>query len=149
MNAVLDASVIVAAVVSAHPHHAWARERLEEALTGQISGFVSVATMAEAFHLLTALPTRPRIRPRQARHLVDENLRDLSMIPVRARDWRAALSRATDRGLSGDAIWGALVAEGALGAGADALLTLDGPRAARLGEDVAELVRGPTDPSSG
>lgn len=140
MNVVFDTSVIVAAVVSAHPLHAWAREQLEDALTGRVTGFVSVRTLAESYALLTRLPTRPRLRPRQVRHLVEENLRDLSVIPMRARDWRAALARTAEQGLGAEAIDDALVIEGALGAGADVLLTLEPPRFSRLGPDAGALV---------
>jgi predicted nucleic acid-binding protein len=131
----------VAAFVTGHIAHAASRQWLERALTGQIQGIVGAGTLADVYERLTGLETLPRLRARQALHLIEENLRDFEVVVLRPAEHRRALARAADLGWS--SARRALVAEAALRVGADVLLSIDPDALVPLGADVAGIVRNP------
>lgn len=74
MKRLLDTSVLVAAMVAAHPAHARSVRFLERALAGRCESCVSTHSLAEIYAVLTRMPTSPRISPDVARRLVHDNL---------------------------------------------------------------------------
>ena len=74
MKALLDTSVLVAAVVQAHPQHGRALPWLARGRRGEFQLFVASHTLAEMFAVLTTLPVKPRISPSTAWRLVSENV---------------------------------------------------------------------------
>jgi predicted nucleic acid-binding protein len=57
----LDTSVLVAAMVEAHPAHMRALPWLQKAQGGTDTWLVAAHSLAELYAILTTLPVRPRI----------------------------------------------------------------------------------------
>jgi len=123
---VLDTSVLVAAIVHVHPRHDRAFPWLVRARTRELIPLVCTHTLAELYAVLTTLPTRPRIGPSMARRLIRENVeRTCQPIQLDSDDYRAALDRMAELGLSGGVVYDMLAVIAAEKASADTLLTLN------------------------
>lgn len=126
MKALFDTSVLVAAVVAAHPAHGRALPWLRRAHEKEIEAFVSAHTLAELYAVLSTLPVRPRISPLLARQLVQENVeRRVRVVPLTARDYGAVLTEMASRGVPGGVGYDALAVRACRKAGAERLLTLN------------------------
>ncbi len=127
MIQLFDTSVLVAALSTSHAAHEAAHAKLAAAIRGDVQLAVSTHAVAELYATLTALPTRPRVTPGQARHLIEENvLRVAEIVPLRPADYEAALRRMTALGLVSGAIYDALHVQAAEKVEADALVTFNG-----------------------
>ena len=123
MRTMLDTSVLVSAFVRRHPRHAVAIECLRQA--GDLR--IAAHSMAETFAVLTRLPTRPRITGGVARKLIRENLSSRGkLVALSPRDYDAALGRMCDLGLTGGAVYDALIVQAALKAEVIRFVTLNG-----------------------
>ncbi|MBI5811606.1 MAG: PIN domain-containing protein [Meiothermus silvanus] len=140
MKLLFDTSSLVAAFVQSHPAHTAAWEWLEQTLEGVHDGAVATHTLAELYAVLTRLPLRPAIPPSVALQLIEENLRGFQTIALSVADYRAVLQRLEKLNLVGGAIYDALIAQAALKAKAERLLTLNPSHFLRLGHDVEAVV---------
>lgn len=143
MRVLFDTSTLVAAMVSRHPRHKDAQPELERALDGGVTGLVSTHSLAEVFAVLTRLPLKPAIGPKTARMLLEANLQGFEVVPLDGQDYFAVISRLEALQFTGGAIYDALIAQAALKANADELLTFNPAHFTRLGPDVTALVREP------
>jgi predicted nucleic acid-binding protein len=126
MKALFDTSILVAALVRAHPRYAQARPWLERARSGEIALVLAAHTLAELHSTLTTLPIRPRISPETALHLRESNLPDSTeIVALTAADYRAVVQRISELGLAGGVIYDALIAHAAEKAQVDLLVTLN------------------------
>lgn len=126
MKVLFDTSVLVAALIEAHPKHSDAAPWLTRAKAGEITFLVASHTLAELYSVLSTLPTRPRIVPADAWRLVRENVAEKAdLIALTPFDTAETVRQASERGLSGGVIYDALIARAAEKAGADHLLTLN------------------------
>lgn len=140
MRLLFDTSSLIAAFVQSHPAHTAAWEWLEQTLEGTHDGVVAAHTLAELYAVLIRLPLRPAIPPPVALQLIEENLRGLQTVALSAADYRAVLRRLEKLNLAGGAIYDALIAQAALQAKAERLLTLNPGHFRRLGPDVEAVV---------
>ncbi len=140
MRLLFDTSSLVAAFVEAHPAHSAAWNWLEQALEGAHTGLVATHTLAELYAVLTRLPLRPSIPPATALKLIEENLHRFPSVALSTTDYRSVLKRLAKLGLSGGAVYDALIAQAALKARADGLVTLNPTHFQRLGAEIAALV---------
>ena len=86
MQVFFDTSVLVAASVGSHPHHAQALAALRRVADGQDRGFIGVHSIAEAYAALTRLPVAPRIHPSQAGRIIRDNvLKHFELVAAGAR----------------------------------------------------------------
>jgi len=121
-----DTSVLVAALVEGHPHHARSFASLKRALGNGNEFLVSSHTLAELYAVLTALPVSPRISPGMAGRLIEESVfRRARVIALSVTDYLTVLRRAADSALAGGNIYDALIFMAAEKAGAECLLTLN------------------------
>jgi|SRR5437870_2309301 predicted nucleic acid-binding protein len=126
MKVLFDTSVLVAAIVEAHPRHPEAASWLRRAKSREIELLAATHSLAELYSILSALPARPRISPAKAWQLVQENVAaSAHLIALSPEDYSATLQQAAERGLSGGVIYDALIVCAARKAGADRLLTLN------------------------
>jgi predicted nucleic acid-binding protein len=133
MKVLLDTSVLVAAIVEAHPAHERALPWLARARSGRIGYLVAAHSVAEVYAVLSTLPLSPRIAPGLARQLVRENLLSAArVVTLSARDYAAVIDDLGDLGLSGGTVYDALIARAARKAKADRLLTLNPKHFARV-----------------
>jgi len=126
MKVLFDTSVLVAAVLAAHPAHARAANWLRKATSGEVGYLVAAHTLAELFAVLTRLPTAPRISPESAYRLVEQNVASRAeVVALDAADYRTLLQRWANLGVAGGAAYDGLIARAAEKAKVDQLLTLN------------------------
>ena len=143
MRTLFDTSVIVAAFEVSHPRHTVCLPWLQQAQTEQIQGFIATHTLAEVYSVLTRLPVRPRISPELAQRLITENLGRFEVIPLTTEDYQMVVAQMVNLNLTGGGIYDALIAQAAVKAEVNILLTLNPNHFNRLGEDIARLVQVP------
>lgn len=144
MRVFFDTSVLVAAMVEAHPAHSRAAPWLRRAKTGEIEFFIAAHTLAELYAVLTRLPTAPRVSPAAAQRLVDENVASRSQIvALEVADYRALLGRLAKLELAGGAVYDGLIALAAEKAGANRLLTLNLEHFRRVWPEGASILASP------
>lgn len=143
MKVLFDTSVLIAAFVTHHPNHPACFSWLERAEQEQIQGVVSTHTLAEAYSVLTGTPNRSRISPSAARDLLTDLLQQFEAIPLVSEDYQTAVSRMVTLNLPGGGIFDALIAQAALKAKVDVVLTLNSKHFNRLGEEIARMVQVP------
>ena len=66
MNLFCDTSVLIAALLEAHPNHTDSLSVLESIRNGENTGCVSAHSLAETFSVLTRMPTKPKLLPSSA-----------------------------------------------------------------------------------
>jgi predicted nucleic acid-binding protein len=133
MTILFDTSVLVAALVKAHPVHERAVSWLKRAKTGEVSMAISAHTLAELYAVLTTLPVSPRISPDMAWRLINENIeKTVVVVPLGTEDYIKTIRQLKDGGFSGGIIYDALIFKAALKSGADSLLTLNAADFTRL-----------------
>lgn len=137
-RALLDTSALIATLHLGHPGHDWASEQRQRAAEFLISSH----TLAEAYKVLTVHP-HIRLPPDTARQLLSKVQEKVDSVSLTETDYAAALARCAAQGLAGAVVFDALVAQAALKAGAEALVTLNPKDFQRLGADVRALVVSP------
>lgn len=144
MKVLFDTSVFVAAFEVSHPRHTACLPWLQQVQEEKIDGYLSTHTFAELYSVLTRLPVRPPISPTIAQRLIDENLNLFVAIPLTADDYQQAIACMVTRNLPGGGIFDAIIAQAALKAEVNILLTLNPNHFTRLGEDLAQRVQVPS-----
>ena len=125
MRVLADTSVLIPALVEAHPHHARTAPTLDRAASGEIELVVAAHALAETYATLTAL--RPRLTPTAVLHLIHEGaLQFAEVVPLDADDYRAVLDRMAALDLVSGAVYDGLHVRAAEKAGADELHTVNG-----------------------
>jgi len=74
VKVLFDTSVLVAALVEAHPMHQRALPWMQRAKAGEITMVVASHSVAKLYAVLTALPVQPRITAALAWQLIHENI---------------------------------------------------------------------------
>lgn len=119
MKLCFDTSVLVAALVQAHPHHGLAFPRLKAVHDGEVAGAITT-------HTLTALPLKPKIHPAEVGRMLKRLVgRNFEIIPLNAEIYAEALDLTVRQGLASGAIYDALHLTGARSVACDHLLTLN------------------------
>ena len=143
MRTLFDTSALVAAFEVSHPRHTVCLPWLQQAQTEQIHGLIATHTLAELYSVLTRLPVRPRISPELAQRLITENLERFEVIPLTTEDYQMVLAQMVNLNLTGGGIYDGLIAQAAVKAEVNTLLTLNPNHFTHLGEDIARLVQVP------
>ena len=126
MRVLFDTSVLVAAMVEAHPQHDRAHAWLDRARRGTLTYLVAAHSLAEVYAVLSTYPTRPRLTPGAAAKLVHDNIQTPArVVALSARDYGSVIQELAHGSLSGGVIYDALIARTARKARADRLLTLN------------------------
>lgn len=143
VKVLFDTSVLIAALVVSHPQHAICFPRLKASESKQVEGFISTHSLAETYSVITRLPVQPRIAPEQAQSIITDISQHLNTIPLLSDDYLAAIAQMAALNLPGGGIFDALIAQAALKAEVDILLTLNSNHFTRLGEAIANRVQVP------
>lgn len=143
VKVLFDTSVLVAALIVSHPQHPLCFPHLKAAESWQVEGFISTHTLAETYSVMTRLPVQPRIVPAQAQSLITDISQYLSSVPLLSDNYLAAIAQMVALNLPGGGIFDALIAQAALKANVDILLTLNPNHFTRLGAAIANLVQVP------
>lgn len=135
-----DTSVLISAFVVSHPKHQSCIPWLHQVKAEQVQGAIATHTLAETYSVLTRLPVSPRISPTLARRLIEENLKEFEIAPLVAEDYFRVIDKMVTLNLAGGAIYDALIAQAAIKAKVNQLLTLNPEHFTRLGDEIARLV---------
>ena len=140
MISYFDTSLLLPALMTAHPHHAACKQRLNEATDQGKVACLSLHTQAELYANLTRFPFGDKIPPATAWDLLQRLSGLLQTIPLTEADYQAALARCAERNLISGVIYDALHLQAAIKADAQVLYTANVRDFERLGaRDVLEL----------
>lgn len=110
MRIFFDTTVLVAASVGSHPHHAQAWPAFERVVAKRDEGVISTHSIAETFATLTRIPVTPRIHPSEAARIISENLLPhFETVSLEKQDYVEAMHAMRDGGWSGARIYDALI----------------------------------------
>jgi predicted nucleic acid-binding protein len=144
MRVLLDTSVLVAAMVQAHPLHARCILPLQRVKRGEDIGLVAAHSLAEMYAVLTALPVHPRISTAAVQQLMRANILDaFQIVSLDQGDYLAIIDHLTALQITGGAIYDALIVFAALKSKADQILTLNDIDFRRLWPESADRVSAP------
>jgi len=125
MKVLLDTSVLVSAMLSDHIHHVHSQPWLAQAKAGVFEAVVSAHSLAELYAVLTSLPRTPRISPAEASELILENVASYTVVALSAADYKKLIEDLVKIGVSGGAVYDAVIAQAAQLAKVDLLLSLN------------------------
>jgi predicted nucleic acid-binding protein len=126
MKALLDTSLLVAALVEAHPRHAQSFSWLHQIRQATVQGLIATHSVAETYAVLSALPVSPRITPSAAWALLEHSvLPYVSSVDLNSAAIHQVVERLSRQGLAGGIVYDALIAEAALRGGAERIVTLN------------------------
>ena len=144
VKVLFDTSVLVAAIVEAHPAHEQALPWLARGRSRKVEALVSAHSVAETFAVLSTLPLSPRIGAGLARRLVRENVLSVArVVTLSTRDYEAVIDELADLGGAGGAVYDALIARAAAKGKADRLLTLNPKHFLRVWPGGVERIQTP------
>jgi predicted nucleic acid-binding protein len=144
MKILLDTSVLVAAMVEAHPAHIKSLAQLQRIKNGADAGLVSAHTIAELYAILTTLPVKPRISPVIAYELIQHNVFDLcEVMSLSAEDYSAVTKHLSEVGITGGVTYDALILYTAIKGQADRVVTLNEGDFRRIYPQLAGLIISP------
>lgn len=138
-----DTSVLVAALIVSHPKHSVCFPRLKAAESKQVQGVISTHTLAETYSVITRLPIQPRIPPQDAQRIIVDVLQYLEAISLLPNDYQIAIALMANLNIPGGGIFDALIAQAAIKAEVDVILTLNPNHFTRLNSAIANLVQVP------
>jgi len=126
MKILFDTSVLVAALVQPHPLHNRALSWLKKAKAEEFELIVSSHTIAELYAVLSTLPVSPRITPGLAWRLIHESVEPVASVrSLSSSDYFATIKRMSDLGISGGAVYDALIVKTARKSEVDRVLTFN------------------------
>ena len=126
MRALLDTSVLIAAVIKQHVAHERAFAVLERVHGQKDEGIISVHSLAEMYAVLTKLPPPYRHTPEQALLSIEENVvKHCKTIGLAAGEYVALLREAVVARIQGGTVYDALLLKAAVKANAEVIYTLN------------------------
>lgn len=143
MKVLFDTSVLIAGSLVQHPNHAPCFAQLQAAKSKQIQGCLSTHSLAETYSVLTRMPIQPKILPSTAESVVLDLMQYLETIALAATDYQTAIAQMVALNIAGGGIFDALIAQAALKAKVDRLLTLNPNHFARLDTAIAQITQIP------
>lgn len=144
MKILFDTSVLIPAIVEAHPKHSVALPWLSRARAGKFDFLVSAHSIAECYAVLTTLPVSPKINSAIARKLVRENIeKPAKIISLSASDYCSCISSISEMGLLGGIVYDALIVKSAQKAHVDKLLTFNLRDMRRIWLDAGKIIISP------
>ncbi len=143
MTVFCDTSVLIPLFYGDHQHHESSIRAVSGLWPGE--GFCGSHNLAEVYSSLTRMPGRYRVSAQRARSFISGLREMLQAIALTAGEYDAALDHYSDAGITGGAIYDALIARCAIKAGVEVLLTWNTRHFTRFGTDIARLVKTPLD----
>jgi predicted nucleic acid-binding protein len=141
LKVLFDTSVLVAAMVEAHPRHPEAFGWLERAHQRRIGYYVCAHSLAELYAVLSTYPARPRLSPELVSRVIGENVTGKArIVSLAGRDYALVLQALALAGQPGAVIYDALIARAAQKARVDRLVTLNPRDFLRVWPDGASVV---------
>jgi predicted nucleic acid-binding protein len=136
-----DTTVLVAALLPDHPHHARSFPMFASATRKQSA--CAAHSLAEAYSTFTHYPGKERMSAEVASLLVQGIEDRFTLVSLDGDEYCAAIRRMAQMGIVGGAVYDGLVAACALKAGADHLYTWNVRHFDLLGVEIKKLVKMP------
>ena len=133
-----DTTVLVAALLPDHPHHARSFPLFASATRRQAA--CAAHSLAEAYSTFTRYPGKERMSAEAASLVLQGIEQRFTLVWLDADEYCASLSRMAQLGIVGGAVYDGLVAACALKAGASHLYTWNVRHFDLLGAEVRKLV---------
>lgn len=144
MRILLDTSILVAAMVEAHPAHEQGALWFRRVISGPDKGLVAAHSLAELYSVLTTLPVHPPILPSDAQRLVQRNIVEkLELISLSSEDYVQVIGQLAAMGIVGGATYDALILRAAENARVDLVVTLNEKDFRRVYPGLAEKIVAP------
>lgn len=144
MKILFDTSVLVAAIVEAHPVHESALPWLQRVKNTEDTGMVAAHSIAELYAILTTLPIHPKISPRVALQLIQQNVLSVcEIIALSDEDYKAVIIHLSEANISGGVIYDALILYAALKAEVEQVITLNEKDFRRIYPELADKISSP------
>ena len=136
-----DTTVLVAALLPDHPHHARSFPLFASATRKQAA--CAAHSLAEAYSTFTRYPGRERVSAEAASLIVKEIEHRFTLVWLDGDEYCAAIRRMAQMGIVGGAVYDGLIAECALKVRADHLYSWNVRHFDLLGEKIQKLVTMP------
>jgi predicted nucleic acid-binding protein len=121
-----DTSVLIAAIVRAHPQHKNSLPWLQKVKKKEIKGMISVHSLLELYSILTALPLSPKVYPSLAVNLIKENVIScFEIIKYNTSDYIQLLTELASGDVAGGTSYDGLILYAAKKVEIDKILTLN------------------------
>lgn len=144
MKILFDTSVLVAAIVEAHPMHTRALPWLQRAKKEKVTFFVASHTLAELYAVLTTLPLKPKISSSTAWRLIHDNVETAArLISLSPSEYRATIKQMSELGLTGGIIYDALIVKAAKKSKVERLMTFNSKDFIRVWPDGESVIYTP------
>lgn len=144
MKILLDTSVLVAAMVEAHPAHERGKMWFNRVTSGTDKGIVASHSIAELYAILTTLPVQPPISASDAEQLIQKNVAEkLEVISLSSEDYLQVVNQLAEIGIVGGATYDALILRAAENARVDLVVTLNEQDFRRVNPNLADKVVAP------
>ena len=141
MKILFDTSVIIAALVEAHPMHLRAFPWLKQAREKKFELIVAGHTVAELYAVLSTLPTKPRISPAVAWRLIHENIEAVGkIVSLTSVEYSYVIKKISEMGLTGGITYDALIAKAAEKSKVERLLTLNSDHFKRVWPEGEKII---------
>lgn len=144
LKVLFDTNILVASTIEAHPNHAISFPWIQQVRTKSIQGYLSTHSIAELYAVMTRLPLAQPLSPRQVHDVIVNNLESFHSVDLESNDYLEIIRNVARLNIIGGGIYDAIIAQAALKANVDTLLTLNSKHFTRLGENIAQLVRDPS-----
>jgi len=140
-----DTTVLVAASVAGHPHHAQALSTLLAVHNKTVTGCVSGHGLSELYAVLTRAPVTPPIYPLEAWKIISANvLANFEMITLTPGMYRDTIESCANHGGIGGGIYDALHLSCARQAACDRVYTFNVRHFQQLAPDLAGRIGAPS-----
>jgi predicted nucleic acid-binding protein len=117
---------------------------LRKARSGDVELIISSHNPAELYSILTILPLSPRIAPATAVRLINDSVLPWTkVISLSASDYLTTIEELAGLGITGAAIYDALIARAAAKGGAEKLITLNAEHFKRVAPRMTDAVSEP------
>lgn len=117
---------------------------VERLSSSQDEGSVGAHNLAEVYAVLTRLPISPRIQPRDAAKIVEDNIgKLLKSVGLTPPEYLSVVRSAADQGISGGAIYDLLLLTCAEKAGAERIYTFNVQEFRKLAPRLADRIMAP------
>lgn len=144
MNWYFDSSVLVAAAVRAHSHHARAAGILDELVKKKHRGYVSAHGLVEVYSVLTRAPFTPPVYPSEAWQILEQSfVPNLEVVTLSGKEYRDVIRDCAARGVAGGLVYDALHLRCAEKAGCERVYTFNVKEFRRLAPQLEDRICAP------
>ena len=144
MTVYFDTSVLVAAVLPDHPHHAAAKGALRRIRDGKAAGCLAAHGLAELYAVLTRIPLAPPVYPAEAWRILERDILPwLALTTMTGKEHKEALRTCAAAGWAGGKVYDALHIAAARKARCARIYTFNVRHFRELAPDLANRIAAP------